>query len=128
MFFGRKNPFSATDAFPLSDAVMEFDDSSSAMVRPARRALDGMGPRSGRSAREKWLLAAGLMGLYALAMLGFCALGMVDLQVLAVLGVLVLVLALLAARRRRCQRGSPSLIASPPWRGRTCRRQLEPRR
>ena len=91
MFFGRKNPFSATDAFPLSDAVMEFDDSSSAMVRPARRALDGMGPRSGRSAREKWLLAAGLMGLYALAMLGFCALGMVDLQVLAVLGVLVAV-------------------------------------
>jgi len=91
MFFGRKNPFSATDAFPLSDAVMEFDDSSSAMVRPARRALDGMGPRSGRTAREKWLLAAGLMGLYALAMLGFCALGMVDLQVLAVLGVLVAV-------------------------------------
>lgn len=89
MFFGRKNPFSATDAFPLSDAVMEFDDSSSVMVRPARRALDGMGARSGRSARERWLQIAGLIGLYALAMLGFYALGMVELPVLAVLAVLV---------------------------------------
>ena len=37
MFFARKNLFSATDAFPLTDAVLEFDDSSSAAsaaVRP----------------------------------------------------------------------------------------------
>ncbi|MBV7455876.1 GGDEF domain-containing protein [Acidovorax sp. sif1233] len=88
MFFGRKNPFSATDAFPLSDAVMEFDDSSSAMARPARRAMDGLGPRSGRSAGQKWRLAGGLIGLYVLAMAGFYALGMVDVQVLAVLVVL----------------------------------------
>lgn len=86
MLFGRKNPFSATDAFPLSDAVMEFDDSSAALVRPARRALDGLGPRSGRGAGEKWFLALGLIGLYALAMLGFWALGMVALQVLALWG------------------------------------------
>ncbi|KRD27390.1 diguanylate cyclase [Acidovorax sp. Root267] len=91
MFFGRKNPFSTTDAFPLSDAVMEFDDSSSASVRPARRALDGVGPRNGRSAGEKWLMALGLMGLYGLAVAAFCTLGVVDLLVLAVFGVLVAV-------------------------------------
>ena len=53
MLFGRKNLFSATDAFPLTDAVLEFDDSSSVAVRPGRRALDGFGPRGERSASSK---------------------------------------------------------------------------
>ena len=85
MIFGRKNPFSATDAFPLSDAVMEFDDSSSAAVRPARRAMDGLGPRAGRSAAQQWRQVLALIGLYAAALAGFYALGVVDAPVLAVL-------------------------------------------
>ena len=51
MLFGRKNLFSATDAFPLTDAVLEFDDSSSVAVRPARRALDGYGPGANAALR-----------------------------------------------------------------------------
>ena len=85
MLFGRKNLFSATDAFPLTDAVLEFDDSSSVAVRPGRRALDGFGPRGERSASSKWWAVAGLIGLYALALAGFYALGVVGAQVLWVL-------------------------------------------
>src|SRR6478672_291451 len=77
MFFGRKNPFSATDAFPLSDAVMEFDDSASSVVRPARRAMDVVGPQGGRSAGQQWARALTLVGLYALVMAGFYGLGVV---------------------------------------------------
>jgi diguanylate cyclase len=86
MLFGRKNLFSATDAFPLTDAVLEFDDSSAAAVRPGRRALDGFGSRAGRSAPSKWWAVAGLIGLYAVALTGFYALGVVGAQVLWVLG------------------------------------------
>ena len=89
MFFRRKNPFSATDAFPLSEAVMEFDDSSSVAVRPARRAMDGMGPQGGQSAVRQWLQAGGLISLYVLALAGFVALGVVELPVLAALCALV---------------------------------------
>ena len=85
MLFGRKNLFSATDAFPLTDAVLEFDDSSSVAVRPGRRAVDGFGPRGERSASSKWWAVAGLIGLYAVALAGFYALGVVDAQVLWVL-------------------------------------------
>lgn len=91
MFFGRKNPFSATDAFPLSEAVMEFDDSSAAPVRPARRALDAMGPRGGaRGPAHEWLLAGGLISLYVAALFGCYAMGLVEWDVLAVLGGLII--------------------------------------
>lgn len=92
MLFGRKNPFSATDAFPLSDAVMEFDDSSSAAVRPARRALDGFGPRPHQptSGRE-WLATVGLIGLYTGALIVFWLLGMVDATVVGVLAAMIAV-------------------------------------
>ena len=85
MLFGRKNLFSATDAFPLTDAVLEFDDSSSVAVRPGRRAVDGFGPRGERSASSKWWAVAGLIGLYAVALAGFYALGVVGAHVLWVL-------------------------------------------
>ncbi|MFY3386942.1 diguanylate cyclase [Paracidovorax sp. MALMAid1276] len=85
MFFGRKNPFSATDAFPLSDAVMEFDESSSAAVRPARRALDGVGERPAPGAVRDWRAAGSLIALYAAALAGFWALGMVEADVLVAL-------------------------------------------
>ncbi|MBT9513222.1 MAG: GGDEF domain-containing protein [Acidovorax sp.] len=91
MFFGRKNLFSATDAFPLSDAVLEFDDSSSVTVRPGRRALDGFGARGEWNARKKWWAVSGLIALYGLALGGFYALGMVAGEVLGVLMVLVVV-------------------------------------
>jgi diguanylate cyclase (GGDEF)-like protein len=91
MFFGRKNPFSATDAFPLSDAVMEFDDSSSAAVRPARRVLDGIGIRSHRNPRHQWMTAGGLTVLYGLAFAGFAALGVVGLQSVGLLAGMVVV-------------------------------------
>lgn len=80
MFFARKNLFSATDAFPLTDAVLEFDDSSSAAsaaVRPGRRAVDGLGPRGDWHERKKWWAVGGLISLYALALVGFYALDMV---------------------------------------------------
>lgn len=91
MLFGRKNPFSATDAFPLSDAVLEFDDSSSASVRPGRRVLDGVGPRGERNSRKKWGAAAGLISLYALALGAFYAAGMVAGEVLGVVAAWVAV-------------------------------------
>lgn len=84
MLFGRKNLFSATDAFPLTDAVLEFDDSSSVAVRPGRRA-GRLWPRGERSASSKWWAVAGLIGLYAVALAGFYALGVVGAQVLWVL-------------------------------------------
>ena len=90
MLFGRKNPFSATDAFPLSDAVMEFDDSSvAAAVRPARRALDSVGSRGSSNVRQQWLQAGALIGLYVLTVVGFYVVGVVELQVLALVGALV---------------------------------------
>lgn len=88
MLFGRKKQFSATDAFPLSDAVLEFDDSSSVAVRPGRRALDGFDPRGERGGRGKWWAVAGLISLYALALAGFYAMGMVGAEVLGVLAAL----------------------------------------
>lgn len=89
MFFGRKNPFSATDAFPLSDAVMEFDDSSSAAARPARRAMDVVGTQGGRGVAQQWAQVLVLVGLHALAMLGFFALGVIDLDTLGVLAAMI---------------------------------------
>ncbi|MFN7153942.1 MAG: diguanylate cyclase [Acidovorax sp.] len=89
MLFGRKNPFSATDAFPLSDAVMEFDDSSSAMVRPARRALDSFGARPQPSSRQEWLATGALISLYTLALVVFWSLGMVDAETVGVLAAMI---------------------------------------
>ena len=91
MLFGRKTPFSTTDAFPLSEAVMEFDDSSTASVRPARRALDSVGSRGRNSVRQQWLQAGSLICLHGLAMLGFYLLGVVGGREVAVLAALALV-------------------------------------
>ncbi len=85
MLFGRKNLFSATDAFPLTDAVLEFDDSSSVAVRPGRRALVGFGRRGELGACAKWWAVAGLIALYAVDLAGFYALGVVGVQVLQAL-------------------------------------------
>jgi diguanylate cyclase (GGDEF)-like protein len=78
MLFGRKNPFSSTDAFPLSDAVLEFDDSSSGEVRRARRTLDGFGVRAQLNARHQWAAAMSAVLLFGLALAAFVALEVVD--------------------------------------------------
>jgi diguanylate cyclase (GGDEF)-like protein len=78
MLFGRKNPFSSTDAFPLSDAVLEFDDSSSGGVRRARRTLDGFGVRAQLNARHQWAAAISAVLLFGLALAAFVALEVVD--------------------------------------------------
>ena len=78
MLFGRKNPFSSTDAFPLSDAVLEFDDSSSGGVRRARRSLDGFGVRAQLNARHQWAAAISAVLLFGLALAAFVALEVVD--------------------------------------------------
>lgn len=78
MLFGRKNPFSSTDAFPLSDAVLEFDDSSSGGVRQARRTLDGFGVRAQLNARHQWAAAMSAVLLFGLALAAFVALEVVD--------------------------------------------------
>ena len=81
MLFGRKPSFSATDAFPLSDAVMEFEDSTAAL-RPERRALDGFGVRAQRNMRHQWIAALSMLLLYSLAIGGFVLLGVTDRSVL----------------------------------------------
>lgn len=78
MLFGRKIPFSATDVFPLSDAVMEFDDSSSGPARPARRVLDSFGVRARHNARRQWLAVVSILGLYTLALACFSTMGVVE--------------------------------------------------
>ncbi|MDP3226853.1 MAG: GGDEF domain-containing protein [Acidovorax sp.] len=75
----------------MSDAVMEFDDSSSAAVRPARRALDGFGARPAPTSGREWLATMGLMGLYCGALIVFWGLGMVDATVVGVLAAMIVV-------------------------------------
>ena len=81
MLFGRKPSFSATDAFPLSDAVMEFEDSTAAL-RPERRALDGFGVRAQRNMRHQWIAALSMLLLYCLGIGGFVLLGVTDRSML----------------------------------------------
>lgn len=78
MFFGRSKPqFSSTDVFPLTDAIMDFDDSAEGVTRPARREADTTRPRGKRTNAQRWAIAAALIGLFVLATLGFRALEMV---------------------------------------------------
>lgn len=84
--FGRgKPPFSSTDVFPLTDAIMEFDDSSAEVVLRARRESDASKFRGKRTNTQKWLVVMGLISLYLLAAVVFHALGMVRLTTVYVL-------------------------------------------
>jgi len=86
MFFGRSKPqFSSTDVFPLTDAIMEFDDSAEGGTRPARREADAAKPHAKRTNAQKWGIAATLIGLFMLATLGFYALEMVKKSTIYVL-------------------------------------------
>lgn len=84
--FGRGKPsFSNTDVFPLTDAIMEFDDSSAEVAYRPRRQSDTSTIRGSRTTAQKWLIAIGLMSLYLLATVVFYTLGMVRLTTLYVL-------------------------------------------
>lgn len=91
LFFGRNKPqFTGTDVFPLTDAIMDFDDSSEGSTRPARRETDASKPVGKRSNAQKWSIATALIGLFMLATLGFHALDMVRLStVYAIAGLAV---------------------------------------
>lgn len=66
----------------MSDAVMEFDESSTGPVRPARRVLDSFGVRARHSARRQWLAILSILFLYGLAMAGFVAMEVVEVTLL----------------------------------------------
>lgn len=90
MFFGRsKTPFASTDAFPLTDAIMEFDDSAESPARPARRESDSQRSKGRRTNAQKWSIATALIGLYLLVAVAFHAMGMVRTSTLYVLTGLV---------------------------------------
>ncbi|MFN7857344.1 MAG: diguanylate cyclase [Acidovorax sp.] len=103
MLFRRKPSFSATDAFPLTEAGMEFDDST-ADLRPERRALDGFGIRAQRNMRHQWIAALSMLLLYSLGIAGFVLLGVTDRSVLthvvvgSLLGCVVFLLLMRTAR------------------------------
>lgn len=86
MFFGRSKPqFSSTDVFPLTDAIMDFDDSSEGGTRPARRETDTSRHPAKRTNGQKWRIAAILIGMFVLATLAFHALGVVQKSTVYVL-------------------------------------------
>lgn len=93
--FGRKKPlFANTDAFPLTDAILEFDDSSdepAAQRHLSRREMDLAGQPRDRAAARRWWVASALIALYFLALLGFHALGMVQARTVFVALALVAV-------------------------------------
>lgn len=91
MIFRSKTPFSSTDAFPLSDAVLEFDDSAAVTMPPARRQLDAFGPAAVLRHPRRWKISGGLISLYAVGLGAFWALGMVAPELMGVLAVLVAV-------------------------------------
>ena len=67
LFFGRGKPsFSSTDVFPLTDAIMEFDDSSAEVAHRARRQSDASRLKGKHTNVQKWLIVMGLIGLFLL--------------------------------------------------------------
>ncbi|MCZ2406844.1 MAG: GGDEF domain-containing protein [Burkholderiales bacterium] len=79
MFSARKKPqFTTTDVFPLTDAIMDFDDSASEGIRLSRRELDMRRLPGQRTTLQKWLIVICLLCLYLMVVVVFHALGMVQ--------------------------------------------------
>lgn len=79
MLFGRKkNNFNNTDLFPLTDTVVDFEDTVQPGEQPARRLSDAPKPPPRRTNGQKWLIACTLVTLYLVAMAAFQNLGMVE--------------------------------------------------
>ncbi|MCU6432283.1 GGDEF domain-containing protein [Undibacterium sp. Jales W-56] len=96
MPFGRKkNLMPDTDVFPLTDTLMDFDDTLPVAQRKSRRQNDPAKTLPKWLMAQKWLRAAGLIGLYLLGILVFWQLGMVQRStVLVLLGLIGFFLAL----------------------------------
>ena len=95
LFARRKPPFSNTDVFPLTDAIMDFDDTSEGGARPARREADAARPAVRRTHVQQWGVATALIGLYLLVAVAFHAMGMVKTSTVFVLTRLIAVCLLL---------------------------------
>ncbi len=79
MFSARKKPqFSTTDVFPLTDAIMDFDDSASEGVRLSRREIDVRRLPGQRTILQKWLIVICLLSLYLMVLVVFHAMGLVQ--------------------------------------------------
>ncbi len=90
MLFGRKALFAVTDAFPTSEVLQDFDDSTQAPVTPSRRRpLTAQGPMAREKELRRWLLVAGLAALYVTGVAGFWLLDVVDATTLWVLAAMV---------------------------------------
>lgn len=90
MLFGRKkNPFSNTDVFPLTDTLMDFDDTLPVVQRKSRRQNDPVKTLARRTHAQKWLIATALIGLYVLGILLFWQLGVVQQSTVIVLIALI---------------------------------------
>lgn len=90
MFAARSKPqFSTTDVFPLTDAIMDFDDSAAEVVRLSRREVDVRRLPGQRTLFQKWLIAISLVSLYLMVVVVFHALGMVQTQTVMVLGAMI---------------------------------------
>lgn len=86
MLFGRKALFASTDAFPVSDVLPEFEESSQVMSgHPRRRAADAQGRHAQGKDRRRWLVAAAVAALYVMGVAGFYLLGVVQARTLWVL-------------------------------------------
>ena len=94
IFKSGKPQFSASEAFPLTDASMDFDDSLAVVLPHARRTVDAGRAGGRRTNAQKWLIALSLVGLYLVAALVFQALGMVQPRTLYVLSGLIVGLSL----------------------------------
>lgn len=96
MFAGRSKPqFSTTDVFPLTDAIMDFDDSSAEAARHSRREVDTRRLPGRRTNFQKWLNAMGLISLYVMVVMVFHAMDMVQTRTVWVLLGMIAVLTLL---------------------------------
>lgn len=89
IFKSGKPQYAASEAFPLTDVSMDFDDSSAVLLQQARRRVDATGTGGRRTNAQKWLVALALVGLYLVAALVFQALDMVQPRTLYVLSGLI---------------------------------------
>ncbi len=90
MFAARSKPqFSTTDVFPLTDAIMDFDDSAAEVVRLSRREVDVRRLPGQRTLFQKWLIAISLVSLYLMVVVVFHALGMVQTETIMALGAMI---------------------------------------
>ena len=93
LFWRNKQASSNSDFFPLTDTLMDFDEtmpvvSESGEVRPRRQSTQLNRPTK-RTIPQKWLIASTLIALYFLSHFIFYILGMVQKTTMLMLGGLI---------------------------------------